>query len=147
TIVFAAGRNLIEGAVAGGGDAKVSLSPDDKLGDDHFHEPTWLPGGGAFLFTVHRKATAGMGGGVDTLALVAGGKRKQILQLEGQDIWHAVYSPTGHILFRRQPENQGIWALPFSLSRLESTGDPFLVTPDGNFPSVSSDGTLVYVLG
>jgi dipeptidyl aminopeptidase/acylaminoacyl peptidase len=67
--------------------------------------------------------------------------------LEGQSIWNPIYSPTGHILYRRAPANPGLWAVPFSLSRLEMTGEPFLVEPDGNFASVSSEGTLVFVRG
>jgi eukaryotic-like serine/threonine-protein kinase len=58
-----------------------------------------------------------------------------------------VYSATGHILYRRQPVNRGIWALPFSLARHEKTGEPFLVAPEGDTPSVSNDGTLVHSIG
>jgi eukaryotic-like serine/threonine-protein kinase len=144
SILLAMGSGAIYQVPARGGDARVLVSADDKLGDDHFHEPSWLPGQSAFLFTVHRKSSEG---GVDTLALSAGGKRKVLLQLKGQEIWRPAYSSTGHILYRRQPDNSGIWALPFSLSRLEVSGEPFLVAPDGNFPSVSGEGTLVYVQG
>jgi len=40
----------------------------------------------------------------------------------------------------------GIWALPFSLDRMDATGEPFLVGPDGHNPSVAADGTLTYRL-
>jgi serine/threonine-protein kinase len=56
----------------------------------------------------------------------------------------AVYSPTGHVLYARGGNNEGIWALPFSIDRLEATGEPFLVVADGIGPSASNDGTLVY---
>ncbi len=144
TVVFSTGSSPLYEVPARGGDPHKILEADAALGDDHFHEPSWLPGKRGVIFTVHRKDA-----GTDTLALVdgGGGARKLLLRLEKQEIWHAVYSPTGHILFRRQPDNEGIWALPFSLSKLEPTGDAFLVVPGGNMPSVSDDGTLVCILG
>ena len=38
----------------------------------------------------------------------------------------------------------GIWAVPFSLSSLEVTGEPFLAVPVQASPSISDDGTLVF---
>ena len=40
-----------------------------------------------------------------------------------------------------------MWAVPFSLAKHEVTGEPFVITTDGSFPSVSDDGTLLYVRG
>jgi serine/threonine protein kinase/Tol biopolymer transport system component len=54
----------------------------------------------------------------------------------------AVYSPSGHILYESQG---GIWALPFSLGTGESTGEAFPVRQQAGSPSVSADGTLVYI--
>lgn len=53
-----------------------------------------------------------------------------------------VYSNSGHIIYHIEGD---LWALPFSLSRLEATGEPFPIAQDGAFPSVSDEGTLVYV--
>jgi len=78
---------------------------------------------------------------------VAGGERKTLLQLEGSAVWHPAYSPSGHIFFWRGPSNAGLWALPFSLRKLEVTGEPFLVVSGGRYPSVARDGTLSYVQG
>ena len=56
-----------------------------------------------------------------------------------------VYSPTGHILY--EPPGRGsVWAVPFSLEALAVTGEPFPVRADAREPSVSRDGTLVYLL-
>lgn len=59
--------------------------------------------------------------------------------------------PTGtdgrDLLYRRQPTNPGIWAVPFSLDSLEITGEPFLVLPNGVQPVLSKDGTLVSFVG
>lgn len=59
----------------------------------------------------------------------------------GQDPF---YSPSGHILYQRDEE---IWALPFSLDTLRSTGAAFPVVQDAMGPSVSRDGVLVYTSG
>ncbi|MBI3449748.1 MAG: serine/threonine-protein kinase [Acidobacteria bacterium] len=140
-IVYAGGEDAIDEVPATGGDIKklVANDPNEK-GD--FHDPSWLPDGSGVLFVRHAP-----GGPPNDLSLVAGGARKSLLKLDDQQIWYPVYSPTGHILYRRQPNNPGIWALPFSLSKHAATGEPFLVVPDGDLPSVSNDGTLVTVKG
>ncbi len=140
-IVLTRGDGGLYQTTALGGDLKEILKIDPEKESD-FHTPSWLPDGSGVIFAVHK-----LSGRPDILALFAGGQRKDLLKIDGQDIWFPVYSPTGHILYRRQPGNGGIWALPFSLARHEVTGDPFLVAPDGDVPSVSSDGTLVHVKG
>ncbi len=55
------------------------------------------------------------------------------------------YSPTGHILYEA-PGRSGIWAIPFSLESLKVGGEPFPVQQNARSPSVSHDGTLVYLL-
>ncbi|HET6277880.1 MAG TPA: hypothetical protein VFG08_03775, partial [Candidatus Polarisedimenticolia bacterium] len=142
-IAFANGGGSVFVVPERGGDFQAMIEPDAALEDDHFHEPHWLPGGAGLLFTIHRLGNRG----TDTLAVLHDGRRKNILQLPGQTIWRPVYSPTGHILYHRQPNNAGLWALPFSLATLEPAGEPFIVAPEGYTPSVSSDGTLVYVPG
>ena len=57
----------------------------------------------------------------------------------------ASYSPSGHIVFEREGENAGIWAVPFSADRLETTGEPVFVARAAS-PSVSDNGTLAYRL-
>jgi len=140
-ITLARGDGGLYQIPARGGDSKEILKADPDTESD-FHNPEALPDGSGVLFVIHVK-----GGRPDTLSLLSGGEHKTLLRIEGQDIWHPVYSPTGHILYRRQPTNPGIWALPFSLSKHEVTGEPFLVVPEGDLPSVSSDGTLVHVRG
>jgi dipeptidyl aminopeptidase/acylaminoacyl peptidase len=94
------------------------------------------------LFAGHRRK-----GGINNISLWAGGKRKLLLELEGQRIANPVYAASGHILFERGPTTQGIWALPFSLARLEVLGEPFLVAPGGTGPTISAEGTLAFVAG
>ena len=56
-----------------------------------------------------------------------------------------VYSPTGHILYRPETHSSALWAVRFSPKDLETQGDPFLIAQNGSEPSVSADGTLVYL--
>jgi Tol biopolymer transport system component len=69
---------------------------------------------------------------------------KEILHLPGERVYIPTCSPLGHILFGRGSPNRGIWAIPFSLSTLTVTGEPFPVARDGAYPSVSADETLLY---
>jgi hypothetical protein len=73
------------------------------------------------------------------------GGRRTIARLETS--WpELVYSPSGHILFRRDPiESPSIWALPFSSTTLTSTGEPVLVERAGQGVSLADDGTLLYL--
>ncbi len=124
-----------------GGDFQEYV-PLDKEKEGDLHDACCLPDG-SVLFVPHVA-----GGRPNVLMLFAGGARRELLRLQpDQDIWFPVYSPTGHILFHRHPANAGVWALPFSLSSHQVTGEPFLVIPDGDVPSLSADGTLVHVKG
>lgn len=138
-IVFSQGSTGLLQVPAAGGDPQMllDLDPETDLG---FHHPHLLPNGRGVLFVVKRKKH-----GTDTLALFAEQKRKMLLQLEGQLLWSPIYSPSGHILYSRWTGNWSIWAVPFSVSKLEVTGKPFLIASEGMNPSVSADGTLVYV--
>jgi len=124
-----------------GGDPRVVLATDSTREGD-FHDPFLLPRGRGVIFVPHRRV-----GTFEAIELWANGKRKELVRLEGQTLSNPVYSPTGHIVFHRTPTNSGVWAVPFSLDRLEVTGEPFLVASLGTSPSVANDGTLVYLEG
>jgi hypothetical protein len=68
-----------------------------------------------------------------------------LIDLE-ESVAYPAYSPSGHIIFQRSGTTNGIWAFPFSLESLERTGEPFLVASAGRLGTVSSNGTLAYVL-
>ncbi|MCP5117722.1 MAG: hypothetical protein GY953_43420 [bacterium] len=53
-----------------------------------------------------------------------------------------VYSPSGHIVYEA---GRTLWALPFSLEKLEATGEAFPVGEGTGIASISGDGTLVFV--
>jgi Tol biopolymer transport system component len=143
-IVFATTRGPMYQVSARGGEPKVLL-PLDPATDVDFHQPTVLPQGRGVLYTAHRRE------GADTLEVFSAGTRKVVLRVEGkvranpQVLNLAQYSVSGHLVYRMDQGNVGIWAVPFSLDRLETTGEPFLVTSRGVSPSVAQDGSLAYV--
>ena len=138
SIIFTnGGSGLLRVGAAGGDPTPVaSVVGKDEL---HFHSASALPDGRGVISVLHRSS------GADTIELLADGKRSVLLQLPGQLIHDPVYSSTGHILFGRNPTNAGLWALPFSVERLEATGDAYLVEPGAASPSASRSGTIVYV--
>ena len=138
TIVFTTGGSPLMRVAAAGGDPVRYLAADGA-GELHFHSAGGLPGSRGVLYVVHRDS------GPDTLELFAGGNRKVLLHAPGQAIHDPVYSVTGHILFSRTPVNEGVWALPFSLERLEATGPAYLVEAGLGTPSVSTTGTFLYL--
>ena len=123
-----------------GGDPKVVCLP--ASGESDMHQPFALPGDRGILFSGHRRQ-----GSFNNIQVWAGGKKRLLLELKDHTIGRPIYAASGHILYARSAPNPGIWAVPFSLSRLEITGEPFLVVPDGSAPSVSRDGTLCYLSG
>jgi eukaryotic-like serine/threonine-protein kinase len=121
-----------------GGDFATLFEPDPATEND-FHSPSLLPDGQRMLVVVHRPHD-----GADTIAVVDGTTRKIVLQLPGSALDCPVYLPSGHLLFARQTSSLGVWAVPFSLERLETTGAPWLVAADSNYPSAGANGLVVY---
>jgi Tol biopolymer transport system component len=110
--------------------------------ESDFHKPSVLPDGRTLLYVVDKNAS-----GANVVEAFRDGRRKEILHIpdDQREVLDApVYAPSGHLLFQRSVHNPGIWAVPFSLSRLETTGAPFLVVPGGRWPSPSRDGSLLY---
>jgi Tol biopolymer transport system component len=140
-IVFTTGFSGLLEVSDRGGDVRVVL-PIDETTDLDFHEATALPGGRGVLFYVH-----GRPGSPNGIAVFDGTTRRMVLHEQGLVFDFPAYSPTGHVLYRRAPTNPGIWAVPFSLDTLSSTGEPFLVVPGHHMPSVAADGTLAYAAG
>jgi Tol biopolymer transport system component len=138
TIVFTNGGSALMRVGAAGSDT-VTHVPFDAKTEMHFHSVQPLPEGRGLIYVVHRQA------GPDTLELFAGGRRTVLLQVPGQSIHDPVYSVTGHILFGRTPTNEGLWALPFAVDRLQVAGEPFLVEPGSSVPSASATGAFAYV--
>jgi Tol biopolymer transport system component/tRNA A-37 threonylcarbamoyl transferase component Bud32 len=139
-VVFAGSDTVGLWAVPAAGGPGRELLALDRNAEADFHEIAALPEGRGLIFTVHRT-----GQPPDTIALLAGGSRRVLVQVPGESLRQPVYSPTGHLVYERETTTPGIWAVPFSLDRLETTGTPFLVVPGGSAPSVARDGTLCMV--
>ena len=56
-----------------------------------------------------------------------------------------MYAPSGHIIYQTDRYESGLWALPFSIDTLKPTGAAFPIAQEAVEPSVSADGTLVYI--
>jgi serine/threonine protein kinase len=105
-----------------------------------YQAPSFLPDGKGLLFVAVDPD------GSSRLMIRSGGKIRTLARCQDERILYPVYSPAGYILYQRGlAGNYSIWAIPFSLSRLEATGETFSVASNGAWPSVSSDGTLVYL--
>ncbi|MEN8006333.1 MAG: protein kinase [Candidatus Krumholzibacteriota bacterium] len=121
---------------------EVTMHHAQQEGEIDFHEVCALPAGRGWVFVVHTKKDYG-----SLSVLTPDGKAKQVVAYPGDSINNPVWSPSGHILFERNQVADGIWAIPFSLDKLEVSGEPFLVAAGGSSPTVSVDGTLVYTAG
>ncbi len=117
------------------------ILPIDKSTEIDFHHVAALPAGRGLLVAVHRSQ------GPDTIAALVNGKRAAVLQLPGEAVHSAVYSPGGYLLFERETTIPGIWAVRFAIDRLATEGAPFLLVPGGSSPTLASDGTLAFVRG
>jgi len=134
-IVFDTGSSGLYEVSDRGGTARVVLKPEEDEKD--FHGVSALPEGRGFVFSVHNDE------GMGTIGLWTGSERRTLLNLPGELVANVRYAPTGHLVFWRAPENPGIWAVPFSLRRLEVTGEPFWVAR-GLLPDVAANETLAY---
>ncbi|HET6348225.1 MAG TPA: hypothetical protein VFH88_04000, partial [Candidatus Krumholzibacteria bacterium] len=122
--------------VLGGDPTEVFPLPDDA---SDVHEASALPEGRGVLFAPHLRS-----GGPCEIRLWSNGNSRTLLKAPGNRLWHPRYDSSGYILYGRSPNNAGVWALPFSLSKLEVTGEPFLVAVDGAEPGAGPNGVLVY---
>ena len=139
-IIFATGGNSIMQVSSMGGDPTEVMPLADDESD--VHEPSELPGARGLVYVAHLKQ-----GGPSEIRLWANGTRTSILNVADNRLWSPRYASSGHILFRRTPNNSGLWAIPFSLASLEVTGEPFLVAPEGSEPCPGPNGILVHLLG
>jgi serine/threonine-protein kinase len=124
-----------------GGEASI-LVPLNEETEADFHHVAHLPESRGWIVSVHGQANTGF-----TLELITETERKVLFGGAGFVVGSPIFSPTGHLLFERWDTSPGIWALPFSLARLEVSGPPFLAVPDARTPSLARDGTLLYLRG
>ena len=138
-IYFATFRGGLYEVAAAGGDPQLILPVDS--GEVDFHFPQLLPDGLHLVMATHSKT------GPHQALLVSPREktRKALGSIEG--LGSVAYSPTGHLLLNFVSPRQRILAVPFSEQQLEIAGEPFLVVAGGQFPSVSGNGNMVYLMG
>ena len=110
----------------------VSRKPD-------FHDVAELPDGRGLLITVHRLQ------GPDTIAVVADGKRQNVIRIEGESLRSPVYSPAGTSSTRVK---QQIPASGRCDSRCHASPQRASLSSSplgGATPSLAADGTLALV--
>ena len=136
SVVFASGfpARLYE-VPADGGEARLLFQVDASASRHTFQDPHFLPHQGVgrrfLLVTGSPESTQIAAQDLET-------GRREILG-PGQ---RPVYSPTGHIVYETAGD---LWAMPFSVSDLKRTGEPFPIQPGASLPSIAADGTLVYL--
>ena len=141
TIIFSQGPAGLYAVSKPGGEPKAFLTPQASGKDAGFYAPTFLPDGKTCLFAVWKK-----NGSWTIDAVLSNGDRRQVITAAAGDmITGPVYAHSGHLLYNRMERgHQRIWAVPFSPDRLAVTGEPFPVTSEGSWPSVSTNNTLIY---
>ena len=119
-----------------GGEPAVFAEADSNLDRQGLIYPSLLPDGSVLYAAV-------VGEESGALMVQKGQERRMVMPGRDERIAFPAYSPSGHIVYQRGfPESQGVWAVPFDGT--EVTGEPFPVDAAGGYPTVSSDGTLVY---
>jgi hypothetical protein len=117
-----------------GGKREVLVPLGEKESD--FHKPARMPGHNAVLFLVHGAD------GHNTIAYwdpVRG--RKNVYTVNAQNrvgVLDIGYAPSGHLLYT----DSHVWAVSFSLPKLEATGDPIRIFEGFRGITVADDGTL-----
>ncbi len=120
TIVFAPSADTGLSVVpATGGEPEVLTELDEASGEVSHRWPQWLPGGERVLFTAGTEPADFSGASLVVLDIPSG--ERTVIHRGG---YYGRYVPTGHVLF----VNDGtVFALPFDVDRLESTGSQFPV--------------------
>ena len=119
TIIFGSIEHGLQRVSADGGVPQPITTLDRARSEIDHHFPRILPGGKAVMFTIHA-GTERFRVGVQVLAT---GERKVLIE-SGFD---AQYSPTGHLVYGN---GGSLFAVPFSLDRLEVTGAPVKLLDD-----------------
>jgi len=136
-IAFSSGtpRRIYE-VPGAGGTAKLLFKPDESEAELYLVSPHFLPVAVGARHLLYVKASSPTAGQIVLRELESG--RTQVLAAGLRPF----YSPTGHVIFESQ---EGLWAVPFSLKDLRTSGEPFPLRERANNPSVAPDGTLVYL--
>ena len=128
-----AGGGLFEVPAAGGVSALLVKANEGEIG---FTSPLVLPNRAGVLAVVNYNDRTWK-----VVRISKGGLREPVLDIQGSA--QIAYSPSGDLLYGLG--TGGLWAVPLRLSPLGISGKPVRVTEEGSAPSVSADGSLVYL--
>ena len=120
------------------GGIPVTYVAVDTTQEGDFHNPHAIKGGRGLLFSSHRRD-----GSFTQLYHYLDGKRTLLFDGGDDTVVNPVWCETGHVLFRLNGANGGVWAMKFDPAGSQILGEPFLVLGDGLWPSVADDGTLL----
>ena len=145
-VIFVSGNSSASGGLwevsARGGNPRIILEPGE--GERNFEQISALPDGRGVLFVVDPGLLVG---DEDRIDVFADGQRKTIVKMPGEPLAFPRYASTGHLFYERRTTSPGIWAMPFSLDRLETTGEEPFKVADGLAASTARDGALLYITG
>jgi eukaryotic-like serine/threonine-protein kinase len=148
TIVFAtsAPSTGLYRVPAGGGDADILTTPDQKAGEGGHYWPEFLPDGNSMLFTIVPAVPGAENAQIAVLDLATG--THKVVVRGGS---HAHYVSTGHLVYGA---NSTLRAVRFDLGRKAIVGTPVpvleqvLTTGTGAVDAtIAANGTLAYVGG
>lgn len=142
TILFSVRRQGLLEIPSGGGTPKTVAAPPAK-GD--FFSPSYLPTAGGRRWVLASRAGSAGGGRREDQSVVLielGVGERRVLRETGA---HPVWSPQGYVLYQTNGNQAGFWALPFSPDDGGQTGEPIPLSQIGGGPSVSREGTLLWV--
>ena len=136
---------IVQVSVQGGEFEEIAELDENQEVD--IHEIALLPNRQDLVYILHRRSPDTAERLVDSIGILADGQRREILRLEGEALLSVAYSPPGYLLYHQSTGTAGLWAVPFSLQDLKTTGDPFLVAAEAWLPATSEDGKLLFVHG
>ncbi len=128
---------LLYNVPAHGGLPKPLFEPKETTKSGGFAYPHFLPpakGPRRLLFRVNYREPRIVLRNLDT-------GNEQVLA-EGS---RPFYSASGHIVYQTSDDRAGLWALPFSIDSLKSTGEAFPIARSGRSASIAANGTLAYL--
>lgn len=143
TIVFSAGPTLVGKRLyrmsASGGKYELLFEPsDEEVQRGGFFDPTFLPTVDGRQALLYAEGEDHSDIGVIDLET---GERRRIISGDPRYL-RPLYSPSGHVIY--QEPGGRLSAIPFSLERLEPTGDPFVIAESSSEPGISAHGMLTY---
>lgn len=146
TVVFATANESsgLWSVSASGGDPVMLTKPNQQAGEGDHEFPEFLPGGRSVLFTITPAS-----GSVDDARIAVLDLATRTYKVVVRGGFHAHYVPTGHLVYGTTGT---LFAVPFVLDRLDTTGTPVPVLTglattrraSANV-GIARNGTLVYV--